>query len=187
MSKYKIYRVDHHDPAWIGKRRRRLNIVFAALAIISAPLMSIMHNFFKIGIGETSLILIITIWGFYLLLYFKLKSENKKIKIIGDIEFTKTCIVKHIGDSLTETTYDSIKSVELQKHIPALTIKESKSGFFTYILSIYFKDSHKETLIVSDRPSGKWQDLSITETIKTLKKLHFNQDLNSITKHYHTQ
>jgi len=182
MSKYKIYRVDHHDPVWIGKRRRRLNLVFAALAILSAPLMIIIHDLFKIGIGETNLILIITLWGFYLLLYLKLKSENKNIKTIGDIEFTRTCIIKRIGDSLTETTYDSIYSVELQKHIPALTIKESKSGFFTYILSIYFKDSRKETLIVSDRPSGKLQDLSITETIKTLKKLHFFQDLNKITK-----
>lgn len=182
MSKYKIYRVDHHDPAWIGKRRRRLNIVFVALAILSAPLMIVIRNLFKIGIGETNLILIITLWGIYLLLYLKLKSENKNIKAIGDIEFTRTCIIKHIGDSLTETTYDSIDSVELQKHIPALTIKESKSGFFTYILSIYFKDSRKETLIVSDRPSGKLQDLSITETIKTLKKLHFYHDLNKITK-----
>ena len=182
MSKYKIYRVDHHDPALIGKRRRRLNIVFVALAILSAPLMIIIHDLCKIGIGETNLIVIITLWGFYLLLYLKLKSENKNIKIIGDIEFTRTCIIKRIGDSLTETTYDSIDSVELQKHIPALTIKESKSGFFTYILSIYFKDSRKETLIVSDRPSDKLLDLSITETIKTLKKLHFCQDLNKITK-----
>ena len=182
MSKYKIYRVDHHDPAWVGKRRRLLNIVFVALAILSVPLMIIIHNLFKIGIGETNHILIISLWSFYLLIYLKLKTENKNIKTIGDIEFTKTCIIKRIGDSITETTYDSIDSIELQKHIPALTIKESKSGFFTYILSIYFKDSRKETLIVSDRPSGKLQDLSITETIKTLKKLHLCQDLNKITK-----
>ena len=182
MSKYKIYRIDHHDPVWVGKRRRRLNIIFAALAILAAPVMIIIHDLFKIGIGETNLILIITLWGFYLLLYLKLKSENKNIKTIGDIEFTKNGIIRHIGDSLIETKYDSIHSVEIQKHIPALTMKESKSEFFTYILSIYFKDSHKETLIVSDRPSGKRQDLSITETIKTLKKLHFCQDLNKITK-----
>jgi hypothetical protein len=182
MSKYKIYRIDHYDPVWVGKRRRRLNIIFAALAILSAPLMIVMHSLFKIGIGESNLIVIITLWGFYLLFYLKLKSENKNIKTIGNIEFTKTGIIKHIGDSLIETKYDLIHSVEIQKHIPALTIKESKSGFFTYILSIYFKDSRKETLIVSDRPSGKWQDLSITETIKTLKKLHLCQDLNKITK-----
>jgi len=182
MSKYKIYRVDHHDPAWIGKRRRRLVIVFAALAILSAPLVVIIHNLFNLGISETNLIVIITLWVFYLLLYLKLKSENKNIRTIGDIEFTRTCIIKRIGDSITRTTYDSIDSVELQKHIPALTINESKSGFFTYILSIYFKDSRKETLIVSDRPSGKLQDLSITETIKTLKKLHFYRGLNKITK-----
>jgi hypothetical protein len=182
VSKYKIYRVDHPDPAWIGKRRRRLNILFSILVILLVPIMMIIHDLFKIGIGEINLILIITLWCFYLLFYLKLKSENKNIRTIGDIEFTRTCIIKRIGDSLTETTYDSIDSVELQKHIPALTLKESKSGFFTYILSIYFKDSHKETLIVSDRPSGKLQDLSITETIKTLKKLHFCQDSGNVRK-----
>lgn len=182
MSKFKIFRINHYDPVWVGKRRRRLNLIFAALAILSAPLMIIIHNLLKIGIGESNLILLISLWGFYLLLYLKLKSENKNIRIIGEIEFTKTGIIKQIGDSLTVINYHSINSVELQKHIPALTFKESKSGFYTYILSIYFKDSHKETFIVSDRPSGTWKNLSITETIKTIKKLHFNHDLDGTKK-----
>lgn len=182
MSKYKIYRVDHHDPVWIGKRRRRLNIMFAVVVTIFAPIMIIIHERFNIGLGEINLISMIVLGGFYLIFHFKLKSENKKIKTIGDIEFTKTGIIKQIGDSLTEIKYESINSVGLQKHIPALTLKESKSGYFTYLLSINFRDSHRETLIVSDRPSGKWQDLSITETIKTLNKLYFHQDLNNTTK-----
>lgn len=173
MSKYKIYRVDHYDPAQVGKRRRRLNIIFAAIAILAGPLMIFLHNLLRTDIGETNFIILIFLWGIYLLFYLKLKSENKNIRTIGEIEFTKHGIIKQIGDSITEINYDSINSVDLQKHIPALTIKESKTGFFTYILSIYFKDSRKETFIVSDRPTGTSQDLSITETIKTLKKLHF--------------
>ena len=182
MSKYKIYRVDHFDPDWVGKRRRRLNLIFVGLAVISAPLVIVIKNLLKIGIGESNLITMIFVYGFYILLYLKLKSENKNIKTIGDIEFTKSGIIKQIGDSITEIKYDLINSVELQKHIPALTMKESKSGYFTYILSIHYKDSHKESLIVSDRPSGKLQDLSITETIKTLNKLYFNKDLINATK-----
>jgi hypothetical protein len=182
MSKYKIYRIDHYDPVWVGKRRRRLNLIFALLAILAAPLMLSLHYIVKVGIGEAALILAITLWGFYFLFYIRLKSENSDIKAIGDIEFTKTGIIKHLGDTLTETKYDSIHSVEIQRHIPALTMKESKTGYFTYILSICFKDSRKENLIVSDRPTGKWQDLSITQTIKTLKKLHFCQDINKIAK-----
>jgi hypothetical protein len=172
MSKYIIYRVDHYDPAAIGKRRRRLNILFAVVAILSAPTIIIIHNLFNIGIDEAIWILIILLGIFYMFFHFKLKSENKKFKSIGDIEFTRTSIIKRIGDSFTETSYDYIDSVELQKHIPALTINESKSGFYTYILSLNFKDSHKETLIVSDLPLGRFQDLSITETLKTLKKLN---------------
>jgi hypothetical protein len=105
--------------------------------------------------------------GFYL----KLKSENRKMKIIGDIEFTKKSIIKHIGDSITESSYESIRSIELQRHIPAINMAESKSGYYTYILSISFKNSHKECIVISDRPSGKLRDLSVTETIKTLKKI----------------
>jgi|GEM_PF-837535 len=182
MSKYKIYRVDHYDPDWVGRRRRRLNIIFAALAILAVPLMIIIRNLLKIGVGESYLITMIFVLGFYLVLFLKLRSENKNIKTIGDIEFTKTGIIKQIGDSLTEIKYDTITSIGLQKHIPALTLKESKSGFFTYILFIYFKDSHNETFIVSDRSYDKWRDLSITETIKTLNKLYFNQDQNKTTK-----
>jgi hypothetical protein len=59
----------------------------------------------------------------------------------------------------------------LTKHIPAINSAESKSGFLTYILSFNFKDAHIENLVVSDRPLEKRRDLSITETIKTLRKL----------------
>jgi hypothetical protein len=172
MSKYIIYRIDHYNPAGIGKRRRRLNILFAAVAILSAPTTIIVHHLLNIGIDEAIWILMILLGIFYIFFHFKLKSENKKFKPIGDIEFTRFGIIKRIGDSFTETGYDYIDFVELQKHIPALTVNESKSGFYTYILSLNFKDSHKETLIVSDLPSGKWQDLSITDTIKTLRKLN---------------
>jgi hypothetical protein len=171
MSRYKIIRVDHHDPVSVGKRRRRLNMVFVGIAILSAPIMILVHQQFNIGIDETTLIVMILFGGLFLLLFHKLKSENNNFKTIGDIEFTRTSIIKRIGDSFTEIRYDSIESIELQKHIPALTISESKSGFYTYILSIKFKDHHKERIIVSDRPLDKLQDLSITETMKTLKKL----------------
>jgi len=171
MSKYKILRVDHYDPVSIGKRRRRINIVFAAISILGAPIIILIHQLFNIGIDETNLILMILFGGLLFLLFRKLKTENNRYKTIGDIEFTKKRIIKRIGDTFSETSYDSIESIELLKHIPALTISESKSGFYTYILSIKFKDSQKDSLIMSDRPQNKMQDLSITDTIKTLKSI----------------
>jgi hypothetical protein len=134
------------------------------------------------GVAESYLITMFSLLGIFLLLFLKVKSENKRIKKIGDIEFTKSGIIKQIGDSTTEIKYASIRSVDLQKHIPALTINDGKSGYFTFILTIHFKDSQKEALIVSDRPSGKWQDLSITETIKTLNKLYFCHNMINLTK-----
>lgn len=109
--------------------------------------------------------------GIYFYLYFKLKAYNRNLKIIGYVEFTKSCLVKHLGDSVSDFDYNQIRSIELHKHIPAVTMLESKSGFFTYTLSIEFIDSHKETLIISDLPVGKGADLSITETLRTLKRL----------------
>jgi hypothetical protein len=131
----------------------------------------IMHFAFNVGFDFAYPLTVVLVVGFYYYFYRKLKAEDEKILTIGNIEFNKTGIVKYLGDSSTDYNYDSIESIELQKHIPALTATESKSGYRTYILSILFKDTHKENLIVSDRPIGKFHDLSITDTLKTLKKI----------------
>jgi hypothetical protein len=171
MSKYKILRIDHYDPIVVGKRRRRINIIFAVIAMLSAPIIILIHLQFNVGIAETNLMVMILFWGVLFLLFRKFKIENNKYKTIGDIEFTRKRIIKRIGDTFSENSYDSIESIELQKHIPALVISESKSGFYTYILSIKFKDSHKDSIIVSDRPLDKMDNLSITDTIKALKRI----------------
>jgi hypothetical protein len=145
--------------------------MFAVMSFVFIVIFLFVHELFNISFMKLHLITILVIGGFYCYFYFKLKAENQKIITIGDIEFTKTAIIKHIGDSSTEYSYNSIASIELQRHIPALTAAESKSGFYTYILSLIFIDFHKESLVVSDRPLGKWRDLSITETIITLKKM----------------
>jgi hypothetical protein len=171
MSKYKIYRIDHHDPIWIGKRRKRMNIMFSIMSFVFLLIYLVIIEIFNIRFALLYPATMLIITGFYYFFYRKLKAENQKILAIGDIEFNKTNIVKRLGDSCTKFHYDSIKSIELQRHIPALNASESKSGFSTYILKIDFKDFHVENLVVSDRPLGEFHDLSITDTIKTLKRL----------------
>jgi len=171
MSKYRIYRIDHPDPVWIGKRRRRMNVLFSIMSFVFLLIYLFIHEIFNIRFLLLYPFTILIILGFYLYFYRKLKAENQKIVTIGDIEFTRTCVIKHIGDSSTEFNYDSLLNIELTKHIPAINSAESKSGFLTYILSFNFKDAHIENLVVSDRPLEKRRDLSITETIKTLRKL----------------
>lgn len=107
----------------------------------------------------------------YLGLFLKLRSDNNKIKTIGEIEFTQSGINKRIGDSSISYPFTSIKKMVIQKHIPSVTIRDSRSGFFSYILGITFNDSQQEHLIVSDRPIDRKGNLSITETFKTLKKI----------------
>jgi hypothetical protein len=171
MSKYKIFRIDHPDPVWIGKRRKRLNVMFSIMSFVFLFIYLLLHQVFKISFALLYPVTMLLIAGFYYIFYRRLKSENQKIKTIGDIEFTRTGIVKHIGDSLTEYKYDLINSIELVRHIPAINAAEGKSGFFSYILTLDFKDSHKENMVVSDRPLGKFQDLSIVDTLTAVKKL----------------
>jgi hypothetical protein len=170
MSKFKIYRIDH-DPIRFGRRRRRMNVFFGIMSFVFIISYLILNQLFNLSFVKSYLVTILVVGGFYYYFYFRLKAGNKKIKAIGDIEFTRTCIVKHIGDSSTEFNYSSIKTIELMRHIPALKVSDSKSGFFTYILTLDFKDDHKENLVVSDKPLEEARDLSITETLKTLKKI----------------
>jgi hypothetical protein len=111
------------------------------------------------------------ILGLSIYLQYRLKSDLKKIKTIGDIEFTRTGIRKRIGDSLTEYEFHSIAKLELQKHIPAVTAGDGKSGYFSYILKIIFNNSSSESLVISDKPTDTKQDLSVVDTMKTLKKI----------------
>jgi hypothetical protein len=76
-----------------------------------------------------------------------------------------------LGDIYIEYDFKLIKELELRKHIPGLSPEDSKSGYFSYILTIVFKNLRTESMIVSDRPIDHRQDLSIVETFRTLKKL----------------
>jgi len=96
-----------------------------------------------------SVVLVLALAVFF---QWRMKYEHTKFKIIGNIEFTRTVIVKHIDDSVEEFSYNSIKRIELEKHIPSLNIAESKSDYLTFILSLNFIDSGKECFVVSDKP-----------------------------------
>jgi hypothetical protein len=171
VSRYKIYQIDHYDPKKVGKKKRRL-------ALLSGALFSIFYLFFQICVYNLGLkpsiillILVPTALGLYLWLYYKLKSDIKRIKTIGDIEFTRSCVRKRIGDSFTEYEFRTIEKLELQKHIPSIDPGGGKNGYFSYILTIIFSNSSSESLIISERPVDNRQNLSITNTMKTLKKI----------------
>lgn len=171
MSHYKIYQIDHYDPKLVGKKKRRLAVIYGAL-------FSVSYLIFYIGVYnlniKTSIMfstLIPLVMGLYILIYYKLKSDLKRIKTIGDIEFTRTAIKKRIGDSVTEYEFQSIEKIELQKHIPLLSFGLGKTGYFSYIITIIFRNSTSESLIVSERPVGNRQTLSIGYTLNTLKKI----------------
>ena len=171
MSRFNIYQINHYDPKVVGKKKRRLTLIFGAVYPLFMLSFQFSRNFLNINFYLLLITTLPLFLGLYFYLYFRLKSGLNKIKIIGDIEFTRTCINKRIGDSITRYDFKSIEQLELQKHVPEISKGASKSGYFSHILSIMFVNSPMESMVVSDRPSDKRKNLSIVDTMRTLDKI----------------
>ncbi len=100
-----------------------------------------------------------------------MRSTVDNLKSIGELEITQSGIKKKIGDSVSDYGFQMIKEIKLTKHIPATRVRESKSGYFSYILKIVFHSHAEESIVVSDRSVDHNQKISIKETMKTLKKI----------------
>jgi amino acid permease len=170
MSKFKILRIDHFDPAAVGKKSRRIFIIYSIVPTVAMILLNIYSHIEKISSIILYIILPIVV-VIYIFLIWKLRRTTKHIKTIGDIEFTTSGIKKRIGDTFLEYNYQMIKEIEVQKHLPATSMRESKSGYFSYILKIIFLDAGSESIVISDRSIDSKQKLSIIDTMKALKRM----------------
>lgn len=170
MSRFRILRIDHYDPVIVGRKNR---LIYAIYGVI--PFLVIMA--FNMGqfLGIDFLTRLFISIPFFALAYFlllkKVRSNIDNLKTIGELEITQSCLKKWIGDSLTEYKFQLIKELKLIRHIPATRVRESKSGYFSYILKIIFHDSSNESIVVSDRSVDHNQKISIIDTMKTLKKI----------------
>ncbi len=170
MSRFIILRVDHYDPVTIGKRNRRLYTVYGVipgLFIVAINLLELK----SIGFGLKYLISALIAIPAAVLIILKVRANNKNLKPIGEIEITQSGIKKLIGDVITEYNYQSVKELTLTKHMPATRMKESKSGYYSYILKIEMIDGEEESLVIADRSVDHDHKISMADTIKTLKKL----------------
>ena len=170
MSRFSILRIDHYDPAAVGRKNRILFSIFILIPGTASILINL-GNVLRIDFILRLVILLPLLGIIYFILLKKLRAAIKNIKPIGDIEITKSSVRKRIGDALTKYDFESIKEIRLTKHLPATRIRESKSGYFSYILKIVFHDIPDDTLVVSDRSIDHDHKISITDTLKTLKKI----------------
>ena len=95
MSRFRIYQVDHFDPQILGRKKRRLFVIYSILT----PLTIMAFNTFlqtKVNFLILPIIVLPISTGIYLFLYNKLKNDPRKLKTIGDIEFTRTVIKKEL-------------------------------------------------------------------------------------------
>jgi len=177
MSHFKILRVDHYDPEILGRRNRLLYTIYGVIPMLFITAFNLatigtMSDALKYLISLPVLIL------FSVLLLRKVRKNNN-LDTIGEIEITQSGLKKKVGDSITDYRFQSVRELTMTKHMPATRLKESKSGYFSYILKIEFNDGHEETLVVSDRSVDYNHRLSVLDTIKTLKKIvPFNVQIN---------
>ena len=171
MSIYRIFRVNHYNPELAGKRKRTLFYFHSVMIPAFILVFLLCHFTFSLSFGIIFGVLVPFIFLSYLILHLILRAGNRHLEAIGEIEFTTTGIRKKIGDSSEEFFYENIRTINLKKHFPAVTFFESKSGYFTYTLSILFIGGHTETYVLSDLPEGRFREISITETLTTLKKM----------------
>jgi hypothetical protein len=170
MSRFRIHRIDHYDPARVGRKYRTIYAIcvltpFAFMNIVQL-LMNLDLNFNAIFLA----LLPVIIMGYFILLK-KVRSNTQNLKQIGEIEITQSCLRKWIGDSMTEYHFHLIRELRLTKHLPATSVKESKGIYFSYILKISLLGNKEESLIISDRSVDHNHKISFADTMKTLKKI----------------
>lgn len=169
MSSYRIYQSDHSDPKLGGKKLRRQVILTVSLVFILLQIFLVFTTVSKIS--EAKLLpFFLPLLGLVIYYSFKLGSKIRNLKIIGEIDFSRTSIRKKIGDSITEYQFQTIQKFELQKHLPVLGLSGTLSDNFTYILKIIFLNSSSVSMIVSNKPIDPKSNISIVETMKTLKR-----------------
>jgi hypothetical protein len=170
MSRFRILRADHYDPVSIGKKNRILYIIYGIIPFLFILAINL-GEYASISILTRLLISVPVLSLIYIFLIRKIRSDITSMKTIGEIEITQSYLKKRIDDSAEEYNFQTIKELTLSKHLPATRPKESKSGYFSYILEIVFKDGRKESMVVSDRSVDHNNKLSLAETARTLKKI----------------
>lgn len=168
MSQFSIYQINHHDPIRFGKNSRRIFIGSTIAGFLTMLLWNI--NIIRFH-GQNKAMIIFLIIAVLILIFLaiKLRFNTRKIKTIGDIEFTTSGIKKRIGDSFITYNYHSIDHIEIQKHMASPD--KSVNGYFSYILKIIFVDSHSESLVVSGISKDPRQKLNILDTMRALSKI----------------
>jgi hypothetical protein len=169
MSRYKVYQIDHPDPKIVGRKMRFQVLIFAVLAQIIVLTFAFGAMIIKIKLVILFVAFLPLVIVIYFYLFYMLGSKNRRLKVIGTIEFTKTSIRKSIGDLIMQYDFKSIQKIELDKHLPVVEIRGNTGENFTYILRIIFFNSSVESFVISNLPADKKPNINIVQTLKTLR------------------
>jgi hypothetical protein len=172
MSKFKIYQSTTSDPKKLATQSK---VVIGGYTTIYLLIMvGLNSNLFISKLYDNGIIIafiLLTLILLTLIIIHVLRKKLKQIKQIGNIEFSKTMIRKEIGDFKTEYLFNAIHKIEVTKHIRALTVFQSNTGYLTYIVKIITNDFYEEQFIVSEISYDSKKKISLLDTIETLKKI----------------
>lgn len=188
MSKFKIYRSGLKDPGVIGRQNKwliiSLSVLYFLVLIISNSSRNIVNNdtliminYILLGFGVTTILMLVILN----------KMQFKGIRNIGHLEFTRSTIIKTIGDLRSEYPIENIKAIELENHISSLKLHDRKNAFLTFIIRIINKDSSQDQFVIAARSDDFKQKIIITDTLNLLKKIsdievRINKNETTITK-----
>jgi hypothetical protein len=172
MSKYRIYRTESSDPKEIGRRNKILYVVYTINFFL---LLLTINIYFKFKDEHNSLILyysiltvIICITAF---VTYKMRKQVNKLKIIGTLKFTKTCIKKEICDLSTTYYYNDMRQIKVEKYLRGQSIYTNKYGYSICILKIINKNSSQDYFIVSNMSIDSKHKIGIIDTLNTVKSM----------------
>jgi hypothetical protein len=169
LSKFRIYRADSADPRKTGRQNKKMYMAYAFLTVLVSVSVNIHITsgskktpfFYYIVVV---ILIVATVW-----IVIEMKKQSRSLHKIGSLEFTRSSIIKRIGDLSSASTYNDIAKIEIERYLRDLSVNAGRAGSTSYILKITRHDRTEENFVISDKSMDFSQKISIHDTLRTLR------------------
>jgi len=169
MSKFIIYSSKDRSLEKLGNRNKILFWLIFLVFSLAGAIIPLTEDFFTNNFGN---LIFISYLGLIVLLVLFAILFSKKLKKIGEIEFTKSGAIKRIGDFIETWNYDSVKKISVTKHMKEIFSLTNHERSKTYLLSTEFSNDNKIERIVLGSQSVDKPEASLQDILKLLSKVN---------------
>lgn len=165
MSKFAIYR----SKGFSLQKIAIINLTFNLFYALLLPLIGfagILSN--KLHINDTVILGSLILWIVVIIILNLLARKiNKQLEQFGELQITNSGITKTIAGITEKFDFDTIKEIELKRHIRTFFFPSNASGIKTYLAAIITKNSSMERFVVSSQSI----DIPVVDFFKSLYKV----------------